>query len=98
MIERLLAPRLTVQATVLGVVGGRMVRWNGQINVKGPADVRRALAAVGRAAGVNLLKALTAGDQPALLLDGDRILFPSGLDQPVKQGSRLSWLMPMAGG
>ncbi|HEY3369010.1 MAG TPA: hypothetical protein VGK74_28460 [Symbiobacteriaceae bacterium] len=98
MIERWFGPRLVVAITILGTVGERVVRFNGEVRLRGPADVGRALKAAGAAAGVDLLQALADGAQPALLLDGRRLSLPEELAAPVAQGSRLSWLMPMAGG
>jgi hypothetical protein len=98
MLSRLFARRATITVQVLGQVGRHMVRWTGPVRVSTPADVKAVLHAAGRAAGADLLGALAAGMQPALLLDGRRLDLPADLTAPVADGSRLSWLMPMAGG
>lgn len=98
MLDRLFPQTITVQVTVLGVVGRHMVRHSGPVRVRKPATVAAALTAAGRAAGVDLLAALELGDQPAVLLNGLRLDLPDGLKEPVADGAKLSWLMPMAGG
>ncbi|HWI52336.1 MAG TPA: hypothetical protein VNT01_09395 [Symbiobacteriaceae bacterium] len=98
MLSRLFGPRITVAVRVLGLVGGRMVQWEGPVRLKGPADLRTVLAAAGRGAGVDLLGALAAGAQPALLIDGCRQDLPVGLAATVPDGARVTWLLPMAGG
>jgi hypothetical protein len=99
MISRLFGPRLTIRVTILGLVGDRVVRWDGPVTLRGPAaTVRQALKAGGRAAGADLLGALDRGAEPSLLLDGRRLDLPADLTAPVVEGASLSWLMPMAGG
>ncbi|HYF94070.1 MAG TPA: hypothetical protein VD969_17785 [Symbiobacteriaceae bacterium] len=98
MLDRLLGRRVTVTVRILGQVGGRMVRWDGQVRLREPASVGAVLARAGKAAGADLLGALQQGDQPALLLNGRRLDLPSGLSNPVPDGALISWLMPMAGG
>ncbi|HYG60026.1 MAG TPA: hypothetical protein VD902_18320 [Symbiobacteriaceae bacterium] len=99
MIRRWLGlDRPTVSVTITGVVGGRMVRWEGKVRTGPGADVAAALAAAGKAADIDLLGALAGGAQPAVLLDGRRLELPQDLHTTVETGARLSWLMPMAGG
>lgn len=96
MIRRWLGlDRPTVHVTILGVVGGRMVQYTGEVRA---ATVEAALRVAGRAAGVDLLGALAQGDQPAVMLNGDRLDLPTGLTRPLEDDAKLSWLMPMAGG
>lgn len=98
MCSRLFGTRLTVHVLLLGLVGDRVVRWDGPVRLRAPATVREALRQAGRAAGADLLGALARGMQPALLLDGQRLELETGLDRPVAEGAKLAWLMPMAGG
>jgi hypothetical protein len=98
MFSRLFGPRVTVRVTILGMVGDRMVRWDGPVTVREPATVELVLRAAGRAAGADLAGALAGGMQPALLLDGQRLELPADLAARVAPGARVSWLMPMAGG
>lgn len=98
MISGMFGPRLTVQVTVAGLVGERMVHWNGAVRLRGRPDVRAALRAAGRQADVNLLGVLAAGGEPVVLLDGLRLNLPADLVRPVADGTRLSWLQPMVGG
>lgn len=98
MISRLFGPRLTIQVTILGQVGNRLVRWEGPVRLRGPADVRNALRAAGDAARIDLLGALGAGMEPTLLLDGRRLELPLALAAPVAGGAKLAWLTPMSGG
>lgn len=86
-------PKVTV--TILGVVGGRMVQYTGEVRA---ATVEAALRAAGRVAGADLIAALEKGDQPAVMLDGERLDLPGDLSKPLHNQARLSWLMPMAGG
>lgn len=98
MFDRIFRPRIAVRAVVLGMVDRRVVRFQGLVRVAAPAAVADGLKAAGRAAGIDLLAALRAGDQPVVLLDGARIDLPGGLDLPLEDGSSLSWLLPVAGG
>jgi len=96
MIRRWLGlDRPRVQVTILGVVGGRMIQYTGEVRA---ATVEAALRAAGRAARVDLLGALAAGHQPALLLNGERLDLPEALTRQTENAATLSWLMPMAGG
>lgn len=98
MIRRLFGRRVTLQVTVAGLVGQHMVHWNGAVHLRGRPDVRAALRAAGREAGVDLLGVLAEGGEPVVLLDGLRIDLPADLVRPVADGVRLSWLQPMVGG
>jgi len=98
MLERLFGPRIPLSATILGVVGGRMVQWRGTVRLRPGATVRDGLQAAGRAARVDLLAALADGAEPSILLNGARLTLPDGLAAPVDHGATLTWLMPMAGG
>lgn len=98
MLSRLFAPRITVSVRILGLVNGQMLHWEGAVKLKSPADLRGVFAAAAKKAGVDLLGAIDAGAQPALLIDGQRHELPSALSQPVPDGARVSWLLPMAGG
>lgn len=97
MISWLFGRRITVHGTVLGVVGDRMVRWDGAVRLRTPATVEDALRALGKAAGADLLGALALG-QPAVLLNGRGLTLPDDLAAPLGPGDTLSWLMPLAGG
>lgn len=90
--------RHTVHVRVLGVIGGRMVRWSGDVRVVPGATVGAVLAAAARPARVDLPGALAAGDQPVLMLDGLRLDLPAALSHPVPDGAQLTWLQPMVGG
>ncbi len=97
-LRRLFGPRLRVRVTILGVVDHFMVRWEGEVRLHSPATVRDALRAAGRAARADVLGAMSRGAQPSLLLNGQRLAVPDGLDTPVSEGAQIAWLMPMAGG
>jgi molybdopterin converting factor small subunit len=98
MIDRLFGPRITVAVSILGVVGGRMVRWRGTVHLRGRTDVRRVLRAAGSLAGVDLAGEAGLEPGPNLLLNGRRLELPGELSAPVADGAQLAWLTPMAGG
>lgn len=98
MFDRIFRPRIAVQVVVMGMVDRHLVRFQGVVKVAVPATVGDGLKAAGRAAGVDLLGAISKGDQPVILLDGFRLDLPDGLTTPLKDGASLSWLLPMAGG
>ncbi|MDF2629987.1 MAG: hypothetical protein K0R39_3818 [Symbiobacteriaceae bacterium] len=98
MLERLLGPRVTVAVRVIGVVGDRVVHWAGQVHLRGTPDLLRVLRAAGKEAGADLIGAIAAGAQPAILLSGERLDLPADLARPIRHGAQITWLMPMAGG
>jgi len=98
MIDRLFGPRVTVAVSITGYIEGQRVRWSGSVRLRAPATVGDALRAAGKAARVDLVRALERGEQPILLLDGMRLEAPLGLGQTLKEGMSLNWLQPMVGG
>ncbi|HYF78132.1 MAG TPA: hypothetical protein VD973_13410 [Symbiobacteriaceae bacterium] len=98
MLKALFGPKVTVKVRILGLVGDRMVHFDGQICLRGTPDVHQVLRAAGRAAGVDLLAALDAGAEPSIMLSGERLDLPADLTRPVPDGAQIAWLMPMAGG
>lgn len=98
MLEALFGPRVTVGVRVLGLVGDRMVHFDGQVRLRGAPDLHAVLKAAGRTAGVDLIAALAAGAEPAIMLNGERLDLPADMARPVSHGSQIAWLMPMAGG
>ncbi|MFZ5814764.1 MAG: hypothetical protein ACOY93_05625 [Bacillota bacterium] len=98
MFSALFGRRITVAVRIIGVVGDRVVRWEGRVRIAVGSDLRTALRAAGRAAGVDLLKAMAEGPEPTILLEGVRVELPEGLSRNVDADSSIAWLMPMAGG
>lgn len=98
MLRAIFGASVTVSVRILGLVGDRMVHFDGQVRLRGTPDVTAVLKTAGRAAGVDLLAALAAGAEPTIMLNGERLDLPAGLTRPVPHGSQIAWLMPLAGG
>lgn len=63
-----------------------------------PMTLKLALQEGGKALGFDILQAIRRGAQPVIMINGNRVDLPAGLDADLEEGDQISVISPLGGG
>ena len=82
-----------------GLFMDRVIRLNTSVQLQDTATFTELLEAIRPQIGFDLLTRLKNGSEnPVILLNGENLTLPNGLDQPLRNGDEVSILQAVAGG
>ncbi len=90
---------MEVQFSIHGPLAGRIIRMNTSVHLHDSATLTDLLEVVGQKIGVDILTQLSEGNEfPVILLSGENLALPAGLEQPLQDGDEVAILQAIAGG
>ena len=90
---------MEVHFSIHGPLAGRVIRMNTSVNLQNNATLTDLLKVVGRNIGIDLLAQLSEGNEfPVILLSGQNLELPAGLEQSLQDGDEIAILQAIAGG
>jgi len=90
---------MEIQFSIHGPVAGRVIRMNTSVNLHDKATLTDLLEVVGNNIGVDILAQLSGGNEfPVILLSGENLELPAGLEQQLQDGDEVAILQAIAGG
>ena len=90
---------MEVNYSIHGLFGGRVIRLNTSVELQDRATFTELLHAIRPQIGFDLLSGLKNGSEnPIILLNGENLALPNGLEQPLQDGDEVSVLQAVAGG
>jgi molybdopterin converting factor small subunit len=91
---------MEVQISIHGPLAGRVIRLNTRVTLPDDkATLTDLLVVVGQNIGVDILTQLDGGKEfPVILLSGENLELPAGLEQPLQDGDEVTILQAIAGG
>ena len=90
---------MEIQFSIHGLLAGRVIRMNTNVNLPNKATVTDLLKVAGNNIGVDILAQLAGGKEfPVILLSGENLELPAGLEQPLQDGDEVTILQAIAGG
>jgi len=90
---------MEIKLLIHGIFIGRVIRLNTSVQLQDTAIFTELLEAIRPQIGFDLLTRLKNGSEnPVILLNGENLTLPNGLDQPLRNGDEVSILQAVAGG
>lgn len=90
---------IEVNISIHGPIEDRVLRLNTAIKLQEPARLSELLVSVGTQIGIELLTVLREGQEhPVILLNGEHVDLPAGLDHPLHDKDQVAILQAIAGG
>lgn len=82
----------------LEIEASEAARAGGAARAASPLTLKSALQEGGKALGFDILKAIRRGAQPVIMINGNRVDLPAGLDTGLQPGDQISVISPLGGG
>jgi len=90
---------MEINFLIQGLFMGRVIRLNTSVQLQDTATFTELLEAIRPQIGFDLLTRLKSGSEnPVILLNGENLTLPNGLDQPLRNSDEVSILQAVAGG
>ena len=93
---------MKIRIRLFGVIEGKPIHAEGELALSKGRSLKKILKQADTVLGLEkpgtLRKILKPGAQAALLLQGDPLPFPEGLDYQPADGDEITILLPLAGG
>ena len=90
---------LEVHFSIHGLIAGQVLRLNTSVQLQEAATLTQLLEVVGPQIGIDILTLLREGSEhPVILLSGENLELPAGLEQRLQDGDEVVILQALAGG